>query len=95
LQSKLGAPITDTDVPLYTALKTNLDSITPELTCSRCVEVVNNFNRSDIPITLGNIVHNKEWKEEESNLLEEIWNNPAFATSEIRSTQSEGTYVTD
>ncbi|RHZ59978.1 hypothetical protein Glove_360g17 [Diversispora epigaea] len=54
---------------------------------------------------LRNIVHNNEWKEEKSKLIERtnrilcvlegIWNNPAFTTSEIRSTQSEGTYVTD
>ena len=24
-----------------------------------------------------------------------MWNNPAFATSEMRSSQSEGTYITD
>ncbi|KAF0373860.1 hypothetical protein F8M41_012945 [Gigaspora margarita] len=149
LKSKLGAPMIDTDVPLYATLKTNLDTINPSkltwrdpeanmiiaddsvllknlglglkqiflklcenMKCalptsisSRCVEFVNNFNRSDIPITLGNIVHIKEWKEEESNLLERtncilsilggIWKNPAYSTSEIRSTQSEGTYITD
>ncbi|RHZ84709.1 hypothetical protein Glove_78g202 [Diversispora epigaea] len=149
LQSKLGAPIADTDISLYSALKTNLISIDhseltwrdpeanmiiaddsvlvknlgqrqmqvflepresmkcilPTSITSKCVEFSNNFNRADVSKVLRNVVHNKEWKEKESKLikrtnhilgvLEGVWNNPAFASSEIRGTQSEGTYVTD
>ncbi|RHZ66442.1 hypothetical protein Glove_307g51 [Diversispora epigaea] len=71
---------------------------------SKCNEFINDFNSIGFSDTIRNIVHNKEWKENESKLLEctdrilntmGIWNNPAFATSEMRSTQSEGTYVTD
>ncbi|RHZ85259.1 hypothetical protein Glove_68g7 [Diversispora epigaea] len=130
LQSKLGAPIADTDISLYSALKTNLISIDhseltwrdpeanmiiiddsvlvknlgqrqmqvflepresmkcilPTSITSRCVEFSNNFNRADVSKVLRNVVHNKE---------EGVWNNPAFASSEIRGTQSEGTYITD
>ncbi|CAG8556483.1 9652_t:CDS:2 [Acaulospora morrowiae] len=70
-----------------------------------CDEFVNNFNNIEVPDVLRNIVHNKEWKEEEIKLIERtnrilsvlegVWNNPAFATSEMRSSQSEGTYITD
>ncbi|RHZ47830.1 hypothetical protein Glove_566g52 [Diversispora epigaea] len=132
LQLKLGAPIADTDISLYSALKTNLISIDhseltwrdpeanmiiaddsvlsmkyilPTSITSKCVEFSNNFNRADVSKVLRNVVHNKEWKEKESKLikrtnhilgvLEGVWNNPAFASSEIRGTQSEGTYVTD
>ncbi|RHZ69656.1 hypothetical protein Glove_281g9 [Diversispora epigaea] len=72
---------------------------------SKCNGFINDFNSIGFSDTIRNIVHNKEWKENESKLLEctdrilniirGIWNNPAFATSEMRSTQSEGTYVTD
>ncbi|GES81103.1 hypothetical protein GLOIN_2v1776328 [Rhizophagus clarus] len=47
-----------------------------------------------------NIIHNNEWKEEVFQLPErtnhilsilgEIWNNPAFMSSEIRSDQARG-----
>ncbi|CAB4381326.1 unnamed protein product [Rhizophagus irregularis] len=149
LQSKLGSPMTDADISLYGALKTNLRSINisdltwrdpeanmiisddsslvknlgvrqkqlflepcenmkcvlPTSVTSRCDEFVNNFNNNEVPEVLRNIIHNKEWKENDDKLIErtnrilsvlrEIWKNPAFATSEMRSSQSEGTYITD
>ncbi|RHZ78714.1 hypothetical protein Glove_157g68 [Diversispora epigaea] len=83
----------------------SMKCILPTSITSRCVEFSNNFNRADVSKVLRNVVHNKEWKEKESKLikrtnhilgvLEGVWNNPAFASSEIRGTQSEGTYVTD
>ncbi|KAG9296672.1 hypothetical protein G9A89_009931 [Geosiphon pyriformis] len=149
LKSKLGSPMTDADISLYNALKTNLRSINlselswrdpeanmiisddstlvknlgtrqkqlflepcenmkcvlPTSVISRCDEFVNNLNNIEVPDVPMNIVHNKEWKEKDVKLLERtnrilsvlegVWNNPAFATSEMRSSQSEGTYITD
>ncbi|RGB29162.1 hypothetical protein C1646_818666 [Rhizophagus diaphanus] len=150
LQSKLSLPMTDADISLYGALKTNLRSINisdltwhdpeaniiisddstlvknlgvrqkqlflepcenmkcvlPTSVTSRCDEFVNNFNNNnEVPEVLRNIVHNKEWKEDDDKLIErtdrilsvlgEIWKNPAFTTSEMRSSQSEGTFLTD
>ncbi|RHZ84087.1 hypothetical protein Glove_85g72 [Diversispora epigaea] len=136
LQLKLGAPIANTDISLYNALKTNLNSIDrseliwrdpetniiiandsvliknlgqrqmlvflesresmkcvlPTFITSRCIEFLNNFNRVNVPNALRNIVHNKEWKEERLKLIERT---DPFTTSEIRGTQSEGTYVMD
>ncbi|CAB4403575.1 unnamed protein product [Rhizophagus irregularis] len=72
---------------------------------SMCDEFVNNFNKIDNLNTLGVIKHDNRWKEGVDQLTErtnhilsvlgEIWNNLAFASSEIRSNQSEGTYITD
>ncbi|RHZ89334.1 hypothetical protein Glove_16g109 [Diversispora epigaea] len=120
LQSKLGAPIADTDIFLYSALKTNLISIDhSELTwrdpeanmiiADDSVLVKNLGQRQmqvflkppDVSKVLRNVVHNKKWKEKESKLIKRtnhilgVWNNLAFASSEIRGIQSKGTYVTD
>ncbi|CAB4439295.1 unnamed protein product [Rhizophagus irregularis] len=72
---------------------------------SMCDEFVNNFNKIDNLNTLGVIKHDNRWKEGVDQLTErtnhilsvlgEIWNNPAFASSEIRSNQSKGTYIMD
>jgi hypothetical protein len=115
LQSKLGSPMTDADISLYGALKTNLRSINisdltwrdpeanmiisddstlvknlgvrqkqlflepcenmkcvlPTSVTSRCDEFVNNFNNNnEVPEVLRNIVHNKEWKEDDDKLIE-------------------------
>ncbi|CAG8598566.1 6451_t:CDS:2 [Ambispora gerdemannii] len=122
LKSKLGSPMTDADISLYNARKTNLRSINlselswrdPEanMIISDDSTLVKNLRTRQkqlflepLPDVLMNIVHNKEWKEEDVKLLERtnrilsvlegVWNNPAFATSEMRSSQSEGTYITD
>src|SRR6266542_282263 len=114
LQSKLGSPMTDADISLYDALKTNLRSINisdltwrdpeanmiisddsslvknlgvrqkqlflepcenmkcvlPTSVTSRCNEFVNNFNNNEVPEVLSNIIHNKEWKENDDKLTE-------------------------
>ncbi|CAG8728743.1 21355_t:CDS:2, partial [Racocetra persica] len=54
---------------------------------------------------MGNIFHNKNWKESEAelvkvtdrilNTLGEMWSNPVFSTHASCSEQSEGTYVTE
>ncbi|CAG8447442.1 5179_t:CDS:2, partial [Dentiscutata heterogama] len=54
---------------------------------------------------MGNIFHNKNWKESEAELVKvtdrilstlgEMWSNPAFSTHASCSEQSEGTYVTE
>ncbi|CAB5394365.1 unnamed protein product [Rhizophagus irregularis] len=77
----------------------------PREIISKCEEFTNNFHRGQTSNNFRNAVHDKTWKETGPELekrteqilsiLAEIWNNPAFTTSESRSKQSEGTYVTD
>ncbi|RHZ46957.1 hypothetical protein Glove_601g15 [Diversispora epigaea] len=102
LQLKLGVPIADTDIyacypnskfkyntytdiSLYNALKTNLNFIDHSELTWRDPEA--NM------IIADNFVLVKIWDKDKCK--EEIWNNFAFITSEIRSIQSEETYVTD
>ena len=44
--------------------------VLPTSVISRCDEFVNNLNNIEVPDVLMNIVHNKEWKEEDVKLLE-------------------------
>ncbi|CAG8708432.1 12516_t:CDS:2, partial [Ambispora leptoticha] len=83
----------------------NMRCVLPNSVVSKCKEFVENFDNTNVPRDMGNIIHNKTWKESESELLKiaerilsvlgEIWSNPAFATSTSRNQQSEGTYITD
>ncbi|CAH1766572.1 2778_t:CDS:2 [Entrophospora sp. SA101] len=83
----------------------NMKCEVPELIFSRVDEFVENFNNTDTPNYIRNIIHNKSWKENEVELLKtterilgvlsDIWRNPAFSTNTARSMQSEGTYITD
>ncbi|CAG8526987.1 16487_t:CDS:2 [Dentiscutata heterogama] len=68
----------------------NMRCALPVSVASKCNEFVENFNKSDDSREMGNVFHNKRWKESETDLvkiserilgvLSEIWNNPAFAT---------------
>ena len=42
----------------------------PTSVALRCDEFVNNFNKTDIPDALRNIIHNNEWKEGVPQLIE-------------------------
>ncbi|RHZ69783.1 hypothetical protein Glove_278g37 [Diversispora epigaea] len=110
LQSKLGVPITDIDISLYNALKTNLNSIDRSELTWRDPEanmiivdnsaLVKNLRQRQMQVFLEPRVKRGKIKLiERTNhilcVLEGIWNNSAFTTSKIRGTQSEGTYVTD
>ncbi|GBB85908.1 hypothetical protein RclHR1_12340012 [Rhizophagus clarus] len=71
----------------------------------KCVEFTNNFHRGQTSNNFRNAIHDKTWKEtglelekrteQILSIFAEIWNNPASTTSESRSKQSEGTYVTN
>ncbi|CAH1770131.1 11739_t:CDS:2, partial [Entrophospora sp. SA101] len=64
-----------------------------------------NFNELNISRYMRNFLHDKHWKEDESEILKitkcildilaEIWKNPAFTTSTSCNQQSEGTYIMD
>ncbi|CAH1768522.1 8857_t:CDS:2 [Entrophospora sp. SA101] len=83
----------------------NMRCVLPNSIISKCSEFVENFGNTNVSRNIGNTVHNKSWKENESELLKiverilgvlgEIWSNPAFATTMSRNQQSEGTYITD
>ncbi|GES80357.1 hypothetical protein GLOIN_2v1776328 [Rhizophagus clarus] len=72
---------------------------------AKCVNFVEVFNNTKNARSMKNILHNKKWKESETDLVKiterilgiisEIWSNPAFMTSTSRSEQSEGTYIAD
>ncbi|RGB23294.1 hypothetical protein C1646_774727, partial [Rhizophagus diaphanus] len=92
--------------PLFLEPCENIKCVLSTSVTSRCDEFVNNFNNNnEVPEVLRNIVHNKKWKEDDDKLIErtvrilsilgEIWKNPVFTTSEMRSFQSEGTFLTD
>ena len=49
----------------------NMKCVLPTSVTSRCDEFVNNFNNNnEVPEVLRNIVHNKEWKEDDDKLIE-------------------------
>ncbi len=51
---------------IFLELHENMKCDLPISVASRCDEFVNNFNKTNIPDTLRNIIHNNEWKEEVS-----------------------------
>ncbi|CAH1759350.1 11996_t:CDS:2, partial [Entrophospora sp. SA101] len=83
----------------------NMKCEIPESVYSKCDKLIRNFHKSEIPNQLKNILHDKTWKENETDLgkrverifavLKEVSNNPAFETGESRKEQSEGTYIAD
>ncbi|CAG8661812.1 1212_t:CDS:2, partial [Paraglomus occultum] len=83
----------------------NMKCVVQESVIRKCDEFVINFINSNTSRVMGNIFHDKNWKETEAELVKvtdrilgtlgEILNNPAFSTSASRSEQSEGTYITD
>ncbi|CAG8553160.1 5107_t:CDS:2 [Gigaspora margarita] len=85
--------------------KENMICVVPDSIVGKCDEFVNNFTNPNASRAMGNIFHNKNWKESEAelvkvtdrilNTLGEIWCNPAFSTHASCSEQSEGTYVTE
>ncbi|RHZ61200.1 hypothetical protein Glove_349g29 [Diversispora epigaea] len=65
--------------------------VIPGSVVTKCDEFVSNFNNFNDSVVMGNIFHNKNWKETEAELVKitdrifgtlgEIWNNPAFSTN--------------
>nr|CAG8587250.1 10476_t:CDS:2 [Entrophospora candida] len=79
----------------------NMKCILPGSVVSKRGEFMENFNGSSVSRYMGNLLHNKESKENEPELVKAaerilaIWSNPAFPSSKSRNDQSQGTYITD